>query len=45
MSPLPADPPTIVVTGRGLEAQRPAADITRIDRARILAAASGRLKK
>ena len=44
MSPLPVDPPSIVVTGRGLEAQRPAADLTEINRARILTAASGRLE-
>ena len=44
MSPLPVEPATIVVTGRGLEAQRAAADVTRIDRARILTAASGRLE-
>ena len=44
MSPLPVEPPTIVVTGRGLDAARPAADLTRIDRARILTSASGRLE-
>ena len=40
-----APPVEIVVTGRGLEADRPATDTSIIDRARILDAASGRLEE
>ena len=44
MTPLPAQPVTIVVTGRGLDASHAATDLTIIDRARILGSASGRLE-
>ena len=44
MTPLAAEPVEIVVTGRGLDAERPATDVTSIDRPRLLAVASGRLE-